>query len=52
MAEKDNLILQDPASDQAKKKEPDQTELGKSEQASQIEVDTHQTETDFAIQHV
>jgi hypothetical protein len=52
MADQENLIPQDLASDQPVKKEPNQTELGKSEQASEIVVDTQQTETDFAIQLV
>ena len=52
MAEKDNLIVQDTASDQPFKNEPNQSEVEKGEQASQIEVGTKQTETDFAIQLV
>ena len=52
MADLENLIVQDPNSDQPLKKEPNQTEVGKNEQASQIEVGTKQTETDFAIQLV
>ena len=52
MADQENLIPQDLASDQPVKKELNQTELGKSEQASEIVVDTQQTETDFAIQLV
>ena len=52
MADQENLIVQDLTSDQPVKKEPNQTELGKSEQASEIVVDTQQTETDFAIQLV
>ena len=52
MADQENLISQDLASDQPVKKEPNQTELGKSEQAAEIVVDTQQTETDFAIQLV
>ena len=52
MADLENLIVQDPNSDQPLKKEPNQTEADKNEQASQIEVGTKQTETDFAIQLV
>ena len=52
MADLENLIVQDPNSDQPLKKEPNQTEVGKNEQASEIEVGTKQTETDFAIQLV
>ena len=52
MADQENLIVQDLTSDQPVKKEQNQTELGKSEQASEIVVDTQQTETDFAIQLV
>ena len=52
MADLENLIVQDLNSDQPLKKEPNQTEVGKNEQASQIEVSTKQTETDFAIQLV
>ena len=52
MADQENLIAQDPTSDQPVKKEANQTELGKSEKASEIVVDTQQTETDFAIQLV
>ena len=52
MADQENLISQDLASDQPVKKELNQTELGKSEQAAEIVVDTQQTETDFAIQLV
>ena len=52
MAEKDNLIVQHTASDQPFKNEPNQSEVDKGEQASQIEVGTKQTETDFAIQLV
>ena len=52
MADLENLIVQDPNSDQPLKKEPNQTEVGKSEQASQVEVGTKQTETDFALQLV
>ena len=52
MADQENLIAQDPTSDQAVKKEPNQTELGKSEQVTEVVVDRQQTETDFAIQLV
>tara|TARA_B110000093_G_scaffold107292_1_gene115311 strand:- start:68 stop:682 length:615 start_codon:yes stop_codon:yes gene_type:complete len=52
MADLENLIVPDPTSEQPLKKEPNQTEVGKSEQASQVEVGTKQTETDFAIQLV
>ena len=52
MSDLENLIVQDSNSDQPLKKEPNQTEVGKNEQASQIEVSTKQTETDFAIQLV
>ena len=52
MANLENLTPQDPISDQPLKKEPNQTEADKNEQASQIEVGTKQTETDFAIQLV
>lgn len=52
MADQENLISQDLATDQPVKKELNQTELGKSEQAAEIVVDTQQTETDFAIQLV
>ena len=52
MADLENLIVQDTTSDKPLKKEPNQTEVGKNEQASQIEVGTKQTETDFAIQLV
>ena len=52
MADQENLIVHGPISDQPVKKEQNQTELGKSEEASEIVVDTRQTETDFAIQLV
>jgi hypothetical protein len=52
MAEQENLISQDPTFDQPVKEEPNQSELGKSEQAAEIAVDRQQTETDFAIQLV
>ena len=52
MEDLENLIVQDPTSNQPLKKELNQPEVGKSEQASQVEVDTKQTETDFAIQLV
>ena len=52
MADQENLIAQDPTSDQAVKKEPNQTELGKREQVTEVVVDRQQTETDFAIQLV
>ena len=52
MADQENLIAQDPTSDQPVKKEPNQTELGKSEQDAEVVVDRQQTETDFAIQLV
>ena len=52
MTDQENLISQDLATDQPVKKELNQTELGKSEQAAEIVVDTQQTETDFAIQLV
>ena len=52
MVNLENLTAQDPISDQPLKKEPNQTEADKNEQASQIEVGTKQTETDFAIQLV
>ena len=52
MADQENLISQDLATDQPVKKELNQTELGKTEQAAEIVVDTQQTETDFAIQLV
>jgi hypothetical protein len=52
MAEQENLISQDPTFDQPVKEEPNQSELGKSEQTAEIAVDRQQTETDFAIQLV
>jgi hypothetical protein len=52
MAEQDNPIAQDIASDQVVTEEPNQTEKDKNEQDLQIEVGTKQTETDFAIQLV
>ena len=52
MAEQENLIAEDTASDQLVTKKSNQTEVDKNEQASKIEVDTKQTETDFAIQLV
>jgi len=52
MADLENPIVPDPTSEQPLKKEPNQTEVGKSEQASQVEVGTKQTETDFALQLV
>ena len=52
MADQENLIAQDPTSDQAVKKEANQTELGKREQVTEVVVDRQQTETDFAIQLV
>ena len=52
MADLENHIVPDPTSEQPLKKEPNQTEVGKSEQASQVEVGTKQTETDFALQLV
>ena len=52
MANQDNSTVQDPSSDQPLNKKPIQTELDKNKQASKTEVDTNQTETDFAIQLV
>ena len=52
MAEQENLIAEDTASDQLVTKKSNQTEVDKNEQASKIEVETKQTETDFAIQLV
>jgi len=52
MAEKDNLILQDPVSDQPLERQLTETEIDKNEQAPQVEAGTEQTETDFAIQLV
>ena len=52
MAEQENLIAEDTASDQLVTRKSNQTEVDKNEQASNIEVDTKQTETDFAIQLV
>ena len=52
MAEKDNLILQDPVPDQPLERQLTETEIDKNEQAPQVEAGTEQTETDFAIQLV
>ena len=52
MAEQEKLIAEDMASDQLVTRKSNQTEVDKNEQASKIEVDTKQTETDFAIQLV
>ena len=52
MAEQENLIAEDTASDQLVTRKSNQTEVDKNEQASNIEIDTKQTETDFAIQLV
>jgi len=52
MADEENPTVQDLSSDHPLEKKPNQTELDENEQGSQIEVDTKQTETDFAIQLV
>jgi len=52
MAEQEKLIVEDMASDELVTRKSNQTEVDKNEQASKIEVDTKQTETDFAIQLV
>jgi hypothetical protein len=52
MADKDNLILQDPVPDQPLERQLTETEIDKNEQAPQVEAGTEQTETDFAIQLV
>ena len=52
MAEKDNLILQDPVPDQPLERQLTETKIDKNEQAPQVEAGTEQTETDFAIQLV
>ena len=52
MADKDNLILQDPVPDQPLERQLTETEIDKNERAPQVEAGTEQTETDFAIQLV
>ena len=52
MAEQENPIVQEIASDPVYNEKPNQTEIDKNEQASDTEVDRKQTETDFALQLV
>ena len=52
MADQENSNVQDVDPDRALKKKSNQSEIDENEQASKIEVDTKQTETDFAIQLV
>ena len=52
MADEENPTVQDLSSDHPLEKKPKQTEIDENEQGSKIEVDTKQTETDFAIQLV
>ena len=52
MENEENPTVQDLSSDHPLEKKPKQTEIDENEQGSKIEVDTKQTETDFAIQLV
>ena len=52
MENEENPTVQDLSSDHPLEKKPNQKEIDKNEQGSNIEVDTKQTETDFAIQLV
>ena len=52
MADQENSNVQDVDPDRALKKKSNQSEIDENEKASKIEVDTKQTETDFAIQLV
>ena len=52
MAEQENPIVQEIASDPVYNEKPNQTEIDKNEQASDTEADRKQTETDFALQLV
>ena len=52
MADQENSNVQDVDPERALKKKSNQSEIDENEKASKIEVDTKQTETDFAIQLV
>jgi hypothetical protein len=52
MADQENLTVQDTLSDQPLETKSTKSEIDKTEQALEIEVDTKQTETDFAVQLV
>jgi hypothetical protein len=52
MADQENLTVQDTLSDQPLETKSTKSEIDKTERALEIEVDTKQTETDFAVQLV